>query len=56
MLGRYLEEHYPAAERTDAVLDGVRDVIEVTVSQLMSTEQYFDVAAYFDTAEGTPRE
>ena len=56
MLGRYLKDHYPAAERTDAVLDGVRDVIEVTVSQLMSTEQYFDVAAYPDAAEGAPRE
>jgi hypothetical protein len=46
VLAEYLDRHFPRAERTAAVFDGVRDLVEITMSQLMSVDSAFDVAAY----------
>jgi hypothetical protein len=51
VLAEYLTRHYPAAEQTAAVFDGVQDLIEATMSHLMSIEHSFDVTAYYDRPE-----
>ena len=38
VIAAYLARYYPAARRTESVFDGVRELIEVTMSHLMSIE------------------
>lgn len=46
VLGQYLAMQFPAAVRTPATLQDVQDIVEVTLSHLLGTEHFFDVAAY----------
>jgi hypothetical protein len=45
-LAGHLDDHYPGAERTAAVISDHADLIQVTLSHLLGAEHHFDVAAY----------